>query len=209
MNTAALPHVDGTLNYITPMNDRPATLAYEAPPGVPPTNIVPEPHTVAIYDARPIAESVTLDGNGFALRPHDTQMHDFYNDEEVRSVYYKEAERLLQQATGAKRVFVFDHTVRRRIAGTADRAAGAPRQPVARVHVDHTEKSAPQRIRDFLGDQADTLMRGRSQIINIWRPIRGPLRDAPLAVCDAGTVSADDLIPSDLVYRDRVGESCC
>ena len=207
MNTAALPHVDGTLNYITPMNDRPATLAYEAPPGVPPTNIVPEPHTVAIYDARPIAESVTLDGNGFALRPHDTQMHDFYNDEEVRSVYYKEAERLLQQATGAKRVFVFDHTVRRRIAGTADRAAGAPRQPVARVHVDHTEKSAPQRIRDFLGDQADTLMRGRSQIINIWRPIRGPLRDAPLAVCDAGTVSPDDLIPSDLVYRDRVGET--
>jgi hypothetical protein len=109
--------------------------------------------------------------------------------------------------TGASRVFVFDHTVRRRVAGVADRAAGAPRQPVGRVHVDHTEQSGPQRIRDLLGEQAEDLLRGRAQVVNIWRPIRGPLRDAPLAVCDAGSVAADDLIASDLVYRDRVGET--
>ena len=45
------------------------------------------------------------------------------------------------------------------------------------------------------------------QIINLWRPIRGPLRDAPLAVCDAQTVSPDDLVPSDLIYPHRVGET--
>ena len=44
-------------------------------------------------------------------------------------------------------------------------------------------------------------------MVNLWRPIRGPLRDAPLAVCDARTVAAGDLVPSDLVYRDRVGET--
>ena len=44
-------------------------------------------------------------------------------------------------------------------------------------------------------------------MINLWRPIRGPLRDAPLAVCDARTVAAGDLVASDLVYRDRVGET--
>ena len=41
----------------------------------------------------------------------------------------------------------------------------------------------------------------------MWRPIRGPLRDAPLAVCDALSVDPGDLVPSDLVYRDRVGET--
>lgn len=202
----ALPHVEGALNYITPMTERPRTLAYEPPSGVPGTNIVPEPHIVPIHDARPIASDISLDREGFAVMPHQSAVRDFYDDDEVRQVYYPEAERLLQQATGAGRVFVFDHTVRRRVAGTADRAAGAPRQPVGRVHVDHTVQSAPQRIRDFLGEQADELLRGRAQVINIWRPIRGPLRDAPLAVCDAGSVIPDDLIASDLVYRDRVGE---
>ena len=56
-------------------------------------------------------------------------------------------------------------------------------------------------------NQAEDLLKGRVQIINLWRPIRGPLRDAPLAVCDARSVAARDLVPSDLVYRDRVGET--
>jgi hypothetical protein len=40
----------------------------------------------------------------------------------------------------------------------------------------------------------------------VWRPIRGPLRDAPLAMCDARSVSPGDLVASDLIYRDRKGE---
>ena len=62
-------------------------------------------------------------------------------------------------------------------------------------------------MRDLLPDEAEELLKGRVQVINLWRPIRGPLRDAPLAVCDARTVDAEDLVPSDLVYRDRVGET--
>jgi hypothetical protein len=62
-------------------------------------------------------------------------------------------------------------------------------------------------VRDFFGDEADELLRGRVQVINVWRPIRGPLQDAPLAVCDAGSVAPGDLVPADLVYRDRVGET--
>ncbi len=203
----ALPQVEGALNYIAPMRERPRTLAYEAPSGIPVTNIVSEPHIMPIHDVRPIVSDFELDREGFAVLPHLTAVRDFYDDDEVRRVYYPEAEHLLQQVLGASHVFVFDHTVRRRVAGVADRAAGAPRQPVGRVHVDHTDTSGPQRIRDFLGDQAEQLLRGRAQVINIWRPIRGPLRDAPLAVCAAGSVAADDLIPSDLVYRDRVGET--
>jgi hypothetical protein len=96
--------------------------------------------------------------------------------------------------------------VRCRVPGSEDRRNGL-RQPVTRVHVDHTAKSGPQRVRDLLPDEADELLRGRVQIINLWRPIRGPVRDAPLAVCDALTVGQDDLIPSDLIYPHRVGET--
>lgn len=48
---------------------------------------------------------------------------------------------------------------------------------------------------------------GRVQIVNVWRPIKGPLLDAPLAVCDAASINANDLVPSDLVNPHRVGET--
>ena len=57
-----------------------------------------------------------------------------------------------------------------------------------RVHIDHTARSGPQRVRDLLPDEADELLKGRVQVINLWRPIKGPLQDSPLAVCDATTI---------------------
>ena len=82
-----------------------------------------------------------------------------------------------------------------------------PRQPVTSVHNDYTVKSGPQRIRDLMGEEADELLHHRFEIVKVWRPIRGPLRDAPLAVCDATSVAFTDFVPSDLVYRDRAGET--
>jgi hypothetical protein len=194
------------LNYLTPTGERPRTYTYGPPPGEPQTTAVQESHIVPIHDARPITRDVSLDDEGFALIEQKSAVRDFYDDDEVRRVYYPEAEAALKELTGATRVFVFDHTVRRRVPGAEDRRA-ASRQPVPRVHVDHTEKSGPQRVRDLLPDEADELLRGRVQIINLWRPIRGPLRDAPLAVCDAGTVSPEDLVASDLIYPERTGET--
>ena len=51
------------------------------------------------------------------------------------------------------------------------------------------------------------LLERRFAIVNVWRPIRGPLRDAPLALCDAQSVAPGDLVAADLVYRDRIGEN--
>ena len=203
----ALPHVDAALNYLAPMTERPRNYTYDPPPGVARSNSVPETHIVPILSVRPVAGEVSLDREGFAVVHHQSAVRDFYNDAEVREIYYPEAERVLAEATGARRVFVFDHTVRRRVRGIDDRAPGTPRQPATRVHVDHTATSGPQRVRDLLGAEAEELLRGRVQVINLWRPIRGPLRDAPLAVCDARSVAQGDLVPSDLVYRDRVGET--
>jgi hypothetical protein len=202
----ALSFVTAELNYLAPIKDRPRTFTFEPPPGEPQSNAVPEPHALPIYDARSVVDSITLDREGFALVRQRSAVKDFYNDDEIRSTYYPEAERLIKEATGANRVFIFDHTVRKRVTGAADRGGG-PRQPAWRVHVDHTAKSGPQRVRDLIPDEADELLKGRVQIINLWRPIRGPLQDAPLAVCDARTVKFDELVGSDLVYPNRVGET--
>lgn len=204
---AALPHVDAALNYLAPMAERPRTYAFDPPPGAPRANSTHEPHVVPIHDVSAIASDISLDREGFAVLNQHSAVQDFWDEDELRRVYYPEVRRVIAETTGASQVYIFDHTLRRRVRGAEDRAAGAPRQPVGRVHVDHTATSGPQRVRDFFGDDAARLLRGRVQVINLWRPIRGPLRDAPLAVCDASSVKADDLVPSDLVYRDRVGET--
>ena len=206
-NIDKLPYVEAELNYLAPMVERPRYYAYEPDPGEPRSNLTPEPHQMQIHSLRPIADELGLDVQGFALLEQRSAVRDFWDDDEVRRVYYPEAERFLIEATGASRIFIFDHLQRRRVPGQQDRSRSGPRQPATRVHVDHTARSGPQRVRDLMGEEAEELLKGRVQVINMWRPIRGPLRDAPLAVCDSRTVAPDDLVPSDLVYRERVGET--
>jgi hypothetical protein len=42
------------------------------------------------------------------------------------------------------------------------------------------------------------------QIINVWRPLRGPVLDSPLGLCDIRSVEWEkDLVVGKLLYRDR------
>jgi hypothetical protein len=202
-----LPAVTAVLHYLAPMVGRLVSYADDPPDGVPRTNGVFEGREVLVHDARPVARDLSLDREGFALVRHASAVVDFHDEDELRRVYYPEAERLVGQAVGASRVVVFDHTIRRRVWDVEDRTAGAPRQPVPRVHNDYTVKSGPQRVRDLMGGEADELLKGRFAIINVWRPIRGPLLDAPLAIADARSVAFRDFVPNDLVFRHRVGET--
>jgi len=99
--------------------------------------------------------------------------------------------------TGARWVFVFDHTVRQK--STVRLTA----RPDCRANPRH----ACARVRDFTGEAAESLPRRRFAVINVWRPIRGPLYDGPLALCDANSAQAEDLVASDLMFRDRIGET--
>jgi hypothetical protein len=208
-NADRLPYVEAELNYLGRTSERPRYYAYEPTDGDLPPVMPLEPHLMQIRDLRPISDELSLDMQGFALEEQRSAVQDFWDDDEVRRVYYPEAERFIKELTGASRVFIFDHLQRRRVAGLVDRSRrGGPRQPATRVHVDHTDRSGPQRVRDLLPDEAEELLKGRVQVINMWRPILPePLRDAPLAVCDSRTVKSDDLVPSDLVYRERIGET--
>jgi hypothetical protein len=209
MNTAAiehLPRVEAGLHYLEPPAGKPHWLEFEPPAGVPRTTAVYREHTVAIRDVRPVASTLSLEREGFQLLTAPTSVRDFDDEESIRTRYYAETISLLEELTRASRVVVFDHTIRRRMPGATDRTTGIPRQPVPRVHNDYTVKSGPQRVRDLLGDEAEALLQKRFSVVNVWRPIRGPVQDSPLAVSDARSVRDQDLVATDLIYPDRTGE---
>ena len=203
----SLLFVTAELNYLAPTAGKPRTYAFDPPPGEPKTTALPEPHKVPVFDGRLIAKSFSLDRQGFELVRHPTVVRNFYDDEEVRRVYYPLAEAFIRAMLKADRVVIFDHTVRRRIEGAPDIRGAGPRQPATRVHVDQTVGSGPNRVREHVPAEADELLKGRVQVINLWRPIRGPVRDTPLAMCDGQTVAPDDLVASDLIYPGRSGET--
>lgn len=102
--------------------------------------------------------------------------------------------------TGATRVFIFDHTIRRQLpSGGGAPASRSLRGPVQRVHIDQSYSASLSRVPHHLPDEAEQLLKGRVQIINVWRPISTVLRD-PLAVADAHSVPDSDLVPVGLIY---------
>ncbi|MCJ9706078.1 CmcJ/NvfI family oxidoreductase, partial [Bradyrhizobium sp. SHOUNA76] len=131
----SLPFVTAELNYLAPIPTKPRTYAFDPPPGEPKSTALAEPHQVPIFDARLIAQNFSLDREGFALVRHPTRVKDFFDDEEVRAVYYPAVEAFLRATLQADRVVIFDHTVRKRVEGAADIRGGGPRQPATRVHV--------------------------------------------------------------------------
>lgn len=203
----SLPFVLGELNYLAPTDGKPRTYAFDPPPGEPKSTALPEAHQVPIFDGRSVANSFSLDREGFALVRHPTAVRNFYDDKEIRQVYYPAAEAFIRATLRADRVVIFDHTVRKRVDGAADIRGAGPRQPATRVHVDQTDASGASRVREHLPAEADELLKGRVQVINLWRPIRGPVHDTPLALCDATSVAVGDLVASDLVYPNRNGET--
>ncbi|MSP42909.1 MAG: methyltransferase [Alphaproteobacteria bacterium] len=162
-------------------------------------------HDVAIHNARPIADRLHLDREGFSFMRRETAVSDLYDDEAVRRTYYPEMEKLITEVTGASRVIVFDHT--QRIDDAELRAKTKRRPPAGYVHNDFTATSAAQRVRDLLPrDEAEARLRKRYASINVWRPIKGPVRTAPLLICGYGDLADEDLITVERHYPDgRIG----
>lgn len=202
-----LAGVRATLHYLKRTAAKPYSYTFEPPPGVPPrSGDVNSVENILIRDGRAVADSLSLEEQGFAFRRHDTQVKDFYDEGEIRAVYYPEVEALLRAETGAIRVAIFDHTIR----SVPKAKEGIPgmREPVRRVHNDYTEYSGVRRAHENLSwEEAVDQLSHRFLEVNVWRPIRGPLENTPLAVLDGRTVEKEDLITSNLIYRDKVGET--
>jgi hypothetical protein len=199
-----LPQLEAAINYLAAMAEKPYSYTYTPPAGTPQTNRRVTAVTKQIYDARSIADTLSLDRQGFVLVRRNSNVRDFYNDQEVKTVYYPECERLLKERTGAGKIVVFDHIVRNAARAKTDKMV---KLPAKGAHNDYTLWSAQQRVRDFFPQDAEELLRHRFAIINVWRPISGPVLESPFAICDAQSIDADDFVASDLIYPHRRGET--
>ncbi len=176
--------------------------------GAPKVHFRTEDRSVAIHDMRAETGRLSLDVTGFELHRHTTAVEDLYDDEAVANIYNREVEDLLKRLTGADIATVFDHT-RRSDTETGAANPDGLRGPAGRVHVDYTDASGPKRARDVLGSRTvDRVLGtgGRIVQVNVWRPIRGPVCRSPLALADASSVPKEDLLATDQVFPDRVGE---
>src|SRR6185295_1745087 len=141
-----LPSVRATLNYVLPTAEKPFSYTYTPPPGVPERSRKVDVEEVTIRDARPLIGQLSLEDQGFELMRHPTAVTDFYDEAQLKNVYYPEVERLVQRATGAENVVIFDHTIR----SVPKFQAGVEgyRDPVRIIHNDYTVNSGPRRVRD-------------------------------------------------------------
>ncbi|KAI0849901.1 hypothetical protein F5Y00DRAFT_45458 [Daldinia vernicosa] len=191
MTTAVFKHIDASA---IPQGTRPwAKVDIEA------TSFKLGDHTRPVNNIRGRESEFTTDNSGFAVYNEPSNEKSFTDDAAVRGPYYQEIENLLRKRIpGIKKVVIFDHTIRRR-------TPEAARAPVQQVHVDQTPAAAEARVRRHLpADEAEELLKGRFQIINVWRPIENPASDHPLAVIDWRSTKPEDFIPVNLLYPKRV-----
>ncbi|KAJ7695473.1 hypothetical protein B0H17DRAFT_1008577 [Mycena rosella] len=210
--TAGTPSsTTGSLAFFVPPKD--GARAYQninATPGtgVRERNFILDVHDVPIHNLRGNESAAALDVTGFQLYEEPAKHTAFTSDAEIENEYYPESIDLIKRLTGASRVVLFDHTIRRRrpneIGDSPDK-----RQPVAQTHIDQTNASSVARVHRHLpAEDVPELLKHRFQIINLWRPISHPAVDWPLALCDFRTVDpANDILPVALVFPDREGET--
>lgn len=153
-----------------------------------------------VQNIRGQEDQFSPDTSGFGVYhyPLKDKSQTFTEDQSVREGYYPEVEQIVRdKLPGVKKVVIFDHTIRRN-------QKASPRQPVQQVHVDQTPGAAETRVRRHLpADEAEELLKGRYQIINVWRPIGHPASDFPLAVVDWRSTKPQDFIKVDLLYPVR------
>jgi len=195
--------VEAELFYLANLDIRP--VIYYDQPGPPRRVGNYDRFVMPVRNMRPIAGELSLNREGFRLIRQESAVRDFYDAEEVAAVYYPEVAEVVKAATGASRAIVFDHTIR--IEGNLDGQDTIHRAPVRLVHNDYTHDSGPKRVRELVGtEEAESWLGGRVIEVNLWRPIKGPVEQAPLALADASSLDAQDIVAANLVYPDRTGE---
>lgn len=196
--------VTTTLNFFQDPSDgaKPFNYVEPQPEGHPQRNFGVNEVELQVNDVRGHEKDYYLDKDAFEIiQGVSSEEKDFLDDEHIKKVYYPEVEKLLlDNVPGAHKVTLFDHTIRR---SNPD----AHRAPVTRVHVDQTARSTELRVKLHNPEEADELLQGRYRIINVWRPINGPVQAHPLGFASADTVEDNDLVPVEHRYPHRTGET--
>ncbi|SOB97886.1 hypothetical protein SAMN05877962_103185 [Alloalcanivorax xenomutans] len=201
------------LSFHVPGTERPCHYMYQPEDGSPQDSGQYETRAMTILDARHADFEPGLDRQGFRLLRTEVAVPDRVDDDAwISASYYPPMAEMARRATGADRALVFDHQVRRRepgqvTAGFGRHGDGSRPGAVGRLHNDYSEASGRARVAAVLARQGERMSpHSRYAIVNLWRPLRGPVLDAPLALCDASTLSVLDLNPAEVRYRERTGE---
>ena len=200
--------VSSTLNYTRDTGVEPEVYFYEPPPGTQWRTSGDDPHEITVHDGWGRAKSFSLDREGFALREFHSPFAQWDDDAAIRAQLYGDVEQFVKRETGARRVIIFDHTIRSQanLEQTRSEHATSRRAPVMNVHCDYTSNSGPLRVRQLLPKEADELLQRRVAFYNFWKPLRRAVEERPLAMCDVTTSTEEDFITMKLRYRDRDGE---
>ncbi len=161
---------------------------------------------VEIRDGWSRAGDFSVDREGFEIKPFDANFRTFDEEAAVKTSFYPQVVDFVKANTGARRVVVFDHTLRKRLPADLKQQTETSRPAVLLVHSDYTPKSGPQRVRDILPNEADELLKGRVAFFNVWKSLYDPVEELPLAMCDAQTSTDADMLLMELKYRERTGE---
>ena len=169
-----------------------------------------DPHEMVVHDGWHRAESFSLDKEGFSLHPFHTGYSEWEEDSHVREQFYPEVVEFIKKTQGAKRVLVFDHTIRSNTNAAkslTQETNTSQRAPVMIVHCDYTAESGPVRGQQRMGTEAEDLLSRRVAFFNVWKPIRQNVEERPLAMCDVTSSPSEDFFKLHLRYRDRNGEN--
>jgi len=173
-------------------------------------NYETKPFKANVENVRGTEAEYKLDQSGFEFHQASTSLSadDFNNEDKIKNIYYQEVIDTIKRFTGASKVVVFDHTLRNNDPNPPTSQASR-RKTADRVHVDQTPSAAARRVtRHLPASEADSRLKGRYQIINLWRPIRHEAYDRPLALCDYRSLDhKKDLVPTILQYPDYSGET--
>jgi hypothetical protein len=150
---------------------------------------------MAVTDAR--ARPPTLDDAGFTLIAHRSAVVDFADRVAVEATYRPEIAALMRQLSGADLVLINSPGILRFSERSPQSGVLDNSRPARFAHVDVSDATAA-----VLAQRAAPPGRPLTRFVhyNIWRALSAPPQDVPLALCDARSVAAADLIAADAVF---------
>ncbi len=198
--------VRATMQYTVDNGIAPDYYFYEPDPSVKLNPPGTDAQEVDVHNAWAQVGSLSADREGFELHEFRAKFDQFDDDTAIHAQFYPQVVDFVKRHSGAQRVVVFDHTIRKRLPADLKQQTTVQRPAVLLVHSDYTPASGPQRVRDILPDEADGLLGRRVAFYNVWKPLYRRVEELPLAMIDAQTQEPGDLLRMDLKYRERTGE---
>jgi hypothetical protein len=184
-------------------------------PDLAPTNTALDDRLLRIRNARTLdlAPRDMFFELGFAQLPLDCPLtpDEYGNEQKVKEILYPKYESTVRSLfSNAARVEILEHSTRKRhprwVAEKLERHHLKTNQPSDYVHIDMTANSAAKCcIKQFNINPKDY---ARFVVVNLWKPIRGPVYDFPLTLCDRRTVDyASQTTAMDIVSHIYINEN--